>query len=350
MSTIARKKLLYEVSIIRPLVIFLLVTLHSFTKITSGGGGYYNDYSLIGLYKWITWLILGFRIETIALIAGYVFAYQSIDLNKKYELKPFVLKKFKRLIIPMLVFGVVYYFLFYFNPEDFDYSRFVISLLSGCGHLWFLPMLFWCFIAVWIIDHYKLSSASNLIILAFISIVPFPELPFGFARLPHFVFYVIFGYFLYTRRDYIISGFLQTKYISLLWLLYITLVVLVHTILPEVKSFSSILYKGFIIGINNGVKLLMTLSGIMALYLTVCNFTTRKQCEPQKWIINASNNCYGIYVYHQFILVLLYFFTPIVAICNPLMVPWIGLVMSLLISWILTKLTLKTKIGRYLIG
>lgn len=32
-----QKKLLYEVSIIRPIVIFLLVLLHSLTKITNGG-------------------------------------------------------------------------------------------------------------------------------------------------------------------------------------------------------------------------------------------------------------------------------------------------------------------------
>ena len=31
------KKLLYEVSIIRPTIIFLLVVLHSFTKIAVGG-------------------------------------------------------------------------------------------------------------------------------------------------------------------------------------------------------------------------------------------------------------------------------------------------------------------------
>ena len=36
--TYNNRKLLYEVSIIRPLVIFLLVFLHSFEKIADGGG------------------------------------------------------------------------------------------------------------------------------------------------------------------------------------------------------------------------------------------------------------------------------------------------------------------------
>ena len=100
------KKLLYEVSIIRPIVIFLLVFLHSFSKVAAGGSRT-NDYQLCTVYQWLSWLISGFRIETIALVAGYVFAYQSLDLKRSYRFIPFVWKKFKRLIIPMLVFGLV---------------------------------------------------------------------------------------------------------------------------------------------------------------------------------------------------------------------------------------------------
>lgn len=52
-----QKKLLYEVSIIRPLVITLLVFLHSFTKIANGGGKI-NDYQLVSVYQWMCCLII----------------------------------------------------------------------------------------------------------------------------------------------------------------------------------------------------------------------------------------------------------------------------------------------------
>lgn len=26
------------------------------------------------------------------------------------------------------------------------------KLLNGCGHLWFLPMIFWCFVLVYLIE------------------------------------------------------------------------------------------------------------------------------------------------------------------------------------------------------
>ena len=130
-----KKKLLYEVSYIRPIVIFLLVVSHSFTKIQVGPNGAMNDYDLATGYLWLVRLIKGFRIETIALVAGYVFAYQSIDLKRKYEFWPFVKKKFMRLIVPMLFFGCIYYFCFYFSPSSFSAFGFVKELLSGCGHL-----------------------------------------------------------------------------------------------------------------------------------------------------------------------------------------------------------------------
>ena len=339
------KKLLYEVSIIRPSVIFLLVVLHSFTRMSSGW-----ETQLIGVYKWLCCLIHGFRIETIALMAGYVFAYQSIDLERKYQLRPFVGKKFKRLIIPMLFFGIIYYFCFKFESENFGISDFLVALLSGCGHLWFLPMLFWCFIAIWTIDHYKLSSIYTLIALALLSMAPIPKMPFGFARLPHFVFYVYLGYYLWTKRDYIFSKFLTRKWIFLLWSLYVFLVIILHTVIPDIESTAQMFLKVMRLGFLNLLKLLISCVGIIALYISVCYFCTNKNYVPKQWIVRASDNCYGIYVYHQFILVYLYYHTSLDMEYNQLIVPWVGLVVSLSISYIFTRLTLKTRIGRYLIG
>jgi len=347
---VSHKTLLFEVSIIRPIVIGLLVLMHSFTKISSGGG-YVHEYQLIGVYKWFVWLISGFRIETIALIAGYVFAYQSIDLGRKYPFRPFIWKKFKRLIIPMVVFGLAYYFCFLFRKETFTAGAFLIALFSGCGHLWFLPMLFWCFLGIWIIDHLKLSSWITLLFLAAFTMMPLPSLHFGLGRLPHFLFFVYAGYFLWTKREYILNHWLDAKLIAALWILYVLLVVIKHNFIPEMSSSMSMIQKGMIYMMNGGVVLLTSCCGILALYLTVCKKTTQDNYRPDQWVIDASNNCYGVYVYHQFILVFLYFCTPLYDICNTkYLLPWIGFVLSMSISLLLTRLTLKTKFGRFLIG
>lgn len=88
-----KKKLLYEVSIIRPLVIFLLIVYHA-VCIYGGVWTPVNNVQ-IPLYDLLMRIISGFRIETIALVAGYVYSYQFLDLNRRFELKSFVIKKLK---------------------------------------------------------------------------------------------------------------------------------------------------------------------------------------------------------------------------------------------------------------
>lgn len=346
------RKLLYEVSYIRPIVIFLLVVSHSFTKIHKGAGTQTQPYELAEAYLWLVRLIKGFRIETIALVAGYVFAYQSIDLGRKYKFWPFIVKKFKRLIIPMLVFGVVYYFCFLFRQSDFHWDSFVVTLLSGGGgHLWFLPMLFWCFLTIWVIDRFKLSSWITLLVLAIISIIPTPGLPLGFGRLPHFLFYVYAGYFLWEHREAPMRWSKSNKIIVAFWILYVLLVVISNSsLLPTYSKDSAIGQKLISLLIKNTMKLFTSCSGIMALYLTVVHFTNREGFVPPKWVINASSDCYGVYVFHQFILVWLYFHTPLVSSCPSLWVPLIGFAVAFTISLLLTKLFLKTRFGRFLIG
>lgn len=352
-TTIPSKKLLYEVSIIRPTIIFLLVVLHAFAHVERwivDGVVYSHESQPVVAYQWFCSLISGFRIETIALIAGYVFAYQSLDLNRSYKFWPFVVKKFKRLILPMLFFGVIFYFCFIYGKIEFSTSDFLLKILSGSGHLWFLPMLFWCFLAIWFIDRFHLSSWLTLLLLAGISIIPMPTLPLGLTRLPHFVFYVYAGYFLWTKRDYLFTHCLKNGYIILFWALYVVLVIVRRLFLPQTSPEMTVLQKIMIYGVSGTIKLLMSCSGILALYLTVCKTTTKEGYRPKQWVINASNDCYGVYVYHQFILIFLYYYTPFVGMCPHWLVPWIGLLLTLALSLLLTKLTLKTKFGRFLIG
>lgn len=347
----AKKKLLYEVSLIRPFVIILLVVMHSFTKIAAGGVRE-NDFQLPSLYAWLCHIISGFRIETIALVAGYVFAYQSIVLHKKYEFKPFVVKKAKRLIFPMLFYGIFYYVFFLYEPETFSIGTFFIKWLSGCGHLWFLPMLFWCFLFIWAIDHYHISSWILLLVLALFAILPLPyyKLPLGFARLPHFLFFVYGGFFLFEHRNFLIRYGLSGRFIFSFWLIYVFLVILRQTSLPEKSLNISFIFQKLWDVLISSLDMLISCVGITALYCTICRKIKDAKYTPPNWIINASKYCYGVYVFHQFILVYLYHYTNIVSNVNPYILPWIGLATALSISWCLTGLSLRTRFGRYLIG
>ena len=134
------KKLLNDVVIIRPLAIFLLVVWHSFI-IYTGGWAEPENFKSIELYWWLAKGSYACMLELFVFISGYVFALGL--KRKKPTLKNVLSSKFKRLIIPSIVFSIIYYVMFY-DIRNLQISSFVIKILSGCGHMWFLPMMRIC--------------------------------------------------------------------------------------------------------------------------------------------------------------------------------------------------------------
>ena len=67
-------------------------------------------------------------------------------------------------------------------------------------------------------------------------------------------------------------------------------------------------------------------------------------------LINLSGYFYGVYIYQQFILKILYYQTQLPFIVNAYGLPWIATVATIVLSLLLCHFTLKTKIGRFLIG
>lgn len=62
-------------------------------------------------------------------------------------------------------------------------------------------------------------------------------------------------------------------------------------------------------------------------------------------LISLSENCFGVYLFQQFVLVLIYDST-IPKIINPFFLPWISFAVALIISLLLTIGIRKTAIGK----
>lgn len=306
----------------------------------AGGWPFPDGIEHVQLYSAGVKLITGFRIEMIALVSGYVFAYQSVKLNKKYDFRIFLKKKFNRLVIPGLIFSLVYYFCFQFNKPALGSFRWFVELSSGFGHLWFLPMLFWCFLAIWVIDRYSFPSKWLFPILAILSVVKFPDLPLGFSKVFHFAFYCYLGYLMQLYKNELLERYAHVKYIVVLWMSYL-LLVWCSAWLAD--------FEGYTI-LKNILSLLVACNGIFAMYFLVCKCIGKADFVLKDWVIGASSVCYGVYVYHQFILWCLYYHTPVPQMLGTYILPWCGLGIALPLSILLTKLSLRTKIGRFLIG
>jgi hypothetical protein len=339
------KQIISEVAILRPIIILLLVLMHSFAPYVGAWESIFeNDGSLIWpLYRLLVKLISGFRIEAIVFIAGYIFAYQTIDLGRTSKFKDFILSKLKRLYLPCLFFGIIYYFCFY-NQGSFDISNFILKVTSGCGHLWFLPVLFWCFIIGWFLNNYRINHFIALGVLAFISILPIPFIPLGISRSIHFYFYFYFGYLLWIYRNEIMK-YAKVRYIFGLLLLYISSVICSEYFITDIFMSKYVLFA-----LTSSVDFLMAIFGILFSYLLVCRYTYKPNFVLSPKVFYLSSVCYGIYIYHQFLLKYLYYYTSFPILIGEVLLPWVSFILVTLVSYVLTVLSLRTKVGRFLIG
>ncbi|MBE6346163.1 MAG: acyltransferase [Lentimicrobiaceae bacterium] len=339
-------KLLYEVSIIRPLVIGLMVLYHSFC-IWGGEWSEFQCFRANDFYYYLVAFIKGFRIETIAFIAGYVYSYQLIDLNRNSCFLPFLKKKFNRLVVPCLFFSIIYYFIFY-SKSDFNFIDFVYRVTNGAGHLWFLPMLFWCFLAMWYIGKYSPNQRSTFIILSLVSIIPVPQLPFGLTKCFHFLFYFYAGYLMWIYKEKLFAKIGKIKHIILFILIYIFLIFL-NEYIKNINFSSGVFHRLIKMELLSVLKYLMTIFGILSLYLFVYSYTRRFDFKCSNFTIHLSEVCYGVYVFHQFILVYLYYHTSLPCLLG-LITPWIFFTLTLFVSYLLTIIFLRFDFGKKMIG
>lgn len=179
-----------EVSFIRPILILLVVLYHSMA-IHTGNWEMPEGVTVIPVYKVIGRLSYLFMLETFVFVSGYVWAYQR---EKRGKSETFVLlfhKKALRLLIPTVVFGIIYLILF----ERNNYT--LLHLLEGPGHLCFLPMLFECFLISWCVLSIKPLFRILIPLLFLIAIFTPSDIPFRMSYTLYYLPFFLLGFCLY---------------------------------------------------------------------------------------------------------------------------------------------------------
>ena len=191
---------LYDVVLIRSFAIILVVAFHAYYMMMvpahfPNSMDVYRD-----LYYNINSLVLKFRMPLYIFISGYLFSYLENRRGKYRTFKELLTNKFKRLIIPYFVFST----LMMVTTNDFHWSTYWQLSYS---HLWFITMLFWCFIFTRIQSFIPWNK--NFIWKLFIGIVFFflnikgrlLQPIFGLDSFLLFYFWFYFGYNLFLNRD-----------------------------------------------------------------------------------------------------------------------------------------------------
>lgn len=247
--------------------------------------------------------------------------------------------------MPSIVFSVIYLILFG-NNENFSLKQ-IYEVLEGVGHMWFLPMLFWCFILLKLFARLIRNNFGFVLftsaLLASLSFVNLPlRLNLSFYYFPFF----LLGYLVWDKNVYFKKS---------VWLNLIIIV-------------SSLVFFYFVFNFTNiGIETFITKEGFASIIIQNCFYSFKKliyhiiviyfvfqmmmlirdaKIEIQPQYVKLSECCFGVYLIQQFILVYIYDKTQMPYVVNSYALPWISFIIALTLSLIGAYLIRLTKLGR----
>jgi len=339
------KPRLDEVTLMRTILALLIVFMHSFTCY-NGSWAQPAGYVEIPLYKWLTRTSFAFTLEAFVFLSGYLFAFQRITLQRVEGFGKLTINKLKRLILPSIIFSVLYFGLFF---EYKGVGNAAYSIINGCGHMWYLPMLFWCFVGGWLLEQVKIKDGWKMAFLMVLNLIPKYTLPLQLSAACSYMVYFYAGFLFYKHSDRI-KPLITSRRLVILWSVFVVFFVVFRPLRDVlVTNDSQSLYLKLMVYVgNNACQLLYALVGLIAFYGTAVCFTQSHQLSETTKKIAAC--CFGIYLFQQFVLQLLYYKTDFPLWVGPYWLPWLGFIIALIVSYVLSVLLLRTKIGKSLIG
>jgi len=335
------KDYLYEVIPIRLFLIVMLVFYHAFC-IFSGAWAPIESYPEIPIYSILDKLSYACLLETFVFISGYILGYQ---VKKKgviaLSANSIFIKKFKRLIIPSILFSFLYVLLLGNITQPIIQTLY--SLINGVGHMWFLPMLFWCFVGVYVIEKMELRSNIVLGILFFMMFLTAMPLPFRIGTSFYYLLFFYIGYS-FQKLEWKLP---QNKS---LFVFSVCLFVVLFVLKLQIDSIDrgGVLTLKILLYVSNIMtRALCAGAGIIILLYgatRVINYVSMGSSS----LVYLSNCCFGVYLFQQFVLKFIYN-SELPYILSPYLLPWVSFVVSLLVSIVLTILLRKTKLGRQIL-
>lgn len=325
------KTTLQDVLLLRCLAVISLVAWHSYCSYICWG---YGNSPLDGVYgKIFSFLTPDANMPLFTFMAGYLFCFLLKKKQKYQEFKPFLQNKVHRLLIPFLLLGALT------NLTEVNRNFLQDMFYGKPSHLWYCLMLFYCYIACWLIE--KRGQKYNIAAMCVSMAVVIAKgkgglalnVPFGLFLPVYYYCYFYIGYLVFQYKENFLR--LMKKYWMVVFLGYGALSILdkSHLILIHSLSYISLLLFVFNSGGANSVKL--------------------SQDKLLTRVLNSIAKCsMGIYVFHQWIIwnitrpEFLHDFIHERYIIFPLLC-WILIFM---LSWLMTHLLTKyTRVGRYLL-
>ncbi|MDR1200150.1 MAG: acyltransferase [Tannerellaceae bacterium] len=348
MTTIPENNRLDDVAILRTIAIIAVVLYHvywafyfstneTFRLATVGLSSFYETF-------FHTWF--GARMPLFIFISGYLYSYLFNKRGKYASTTAFIKKKCMHLLIPYFIFTTLMVLCF----QDFQVSNF----FGGYRHLWFILMMFWCFVFIRLFYKIKNMAVQILVFILFLfgyGYVPMMLTCFGLDTFLKSFCWFWLGYIVWYNREKI-QFFFRTAWILLFFFIW----------------FACCYYMEFISSSNwfgqdltRDVCLIISrIAFVFFIYSIVNKALMKGWIKIHPWIEEMNRYSYGIYIFHHWIIRLTVYqpfrgtnFHQTIyhyIVDHPIIAPILFFFIFFLLSLFITRSLLKTSIGRFLIG
>ena len=281
------------------------------------------------LIGYISLYIYSFHMPLFVFVSGSVYAFQSEVLGRRDGFQVFIKKKAKRLLIPYVVFGLLLIFLMCgcgFRSNLCDYIFNGVLLSKDSRHLWFVLMLFEVFVLFYLMNrclqlfHCPKWALVVLSLVCYLSSNYFPYI-LQINNAFRYVFWFTLGFVFILYKNEVQRVVVYSVCIVFLF----AYLVIEHNVSFDIPFFSTI----------------TALTGILVVYSLSCDF---KSISRTPFFRLVSKNSLGIYLYHVFVIYLMFFFMKELSIPAYLLSLSVFII-SIFLSVLLTELTRKLGLG-----
>lgn len=334
-------KYLLEVSFLRPILALMVIIFHAFI-IYGGGWTQPEGYIDIPIYGSLAGFIYNGMLETFVFISGYVYFYCVTTKKHQYTFCSLVKAKFKRLILPAWLWSIIYYLMI-----DNSVTGAQIFKMGGViGHLWFLPMLFWCFLLVYLLEKYIKNYNTILVLCLVLSIISWLPLPFQISKSFYYLFYFYLGRLFITHRDSI-AKYIRLRHVLSMWIFAVVIYFAVSELPFGYVEDNSLLHKTMKYTLQNLTMITTSIPVLVSLYFTALLVSCKKSLSA--YYVSLGSFCMGAYIFQQFILKILYYQTSLPVMVGPYILPFVGIVFTICLSLGLTILFKRNSLLTWLL-
>lgn len=284
-------------------------------------------------------LLICIAMPMFVFVSGFLFSY-LLSLGKYSTWKELIRKKVQRILLPFFVFS------WFFMITTGDWRPLDPIIQGTYWHLWCLPMLFWCFIIYY--GLYRLGLMNKLWLT-----IPLLIITLGGVILPKFVPMYIGLHNIHKWFFWFYLGGLVCQYhnvicnvLSKYHLCFLLVSIYIIYAVVDIRAY----------GEDTWYATLGNASMVIALWYLSTQIDWTNQ-RISNCIISFSTYSFGIYIFHNWVELQLLsntskriFHLDFLAANHEILFPIGFFLMALVISWILTRLLMMTKVGKFLIG